>query len=55
MSGAPPTVLLVPGLQDHVPGHWQTLLQAERPGYRCVPPMGREDLELARLGASDGG
>ncbi|MEI7447184.1 MAG: alpha/beta hydrolase [Burkholderiales bacterium] len=48
MSDAVPTVLLVPGLRDHVAGHWQTLLQAERPEFRSVPPMGREDLDRAR-------
>ncbi|MFM1988051.1 MAG: hypothetical protein RJA99_1008 [Pseudomonadota bacterium] len=48
MSDAAPTVLLVPGLRDHVDEHWQTLLQAERPGCLSVPPMGREDLDRAR-------
>jgi len=45
-----PTVLVVPGLRDHVDAHWQTLLAREleaqgRP-VRTVPPMGREDLGL---------
>ena len=31
------TVLFVPGLRDHVPEHWQTLLEAKLPGSRCVP------------------
>ncbi|MEY4748924.1 MAG: hypothetical protein RIQ60_1138 [Pseudomonadota bacterium] len=48
MAGARPTVLLVPGLRDHVDQHWQTLLQAHLPGCRSVPPMGREDLDCAR-------
>lgn len=48
MSGPAPTVLLVPGLRDHVAEHWQTLLQAELPGCLGVPPMGREDLDCAR-------
>jgi predicted alpha/beta hydrolase family esterase len=48
---AVPTVLVVPGLRDHVDAHWQTLLTREleaagRP-VRTVPPMGREDLGLA--------
>ena len=43
-----PTVLLVPGLRDHVAGHWQTLLQAADPRIQSVPPMGREDLDCAR-------
>lgn len=42
------TVLLVPGLRDHVEQHWQTLLQARHPAYRSVPAMGREDLDCAR-------
>ena len=29
MSPAVPTVLIVPGLRDHVAQHWQTLLAAE--------------------------
>jgi predicted alpha/beta hydrolase family esterase len=46
-----PTVLVVPGLRDHVDGHWQTLLAAnlEAGGrdVRTVAPMGRDDLALA--------
>ncbi|MGO4395491.1 RBBP9/YdeN family alpha/beta hydrolase [Variovorax sp. M-6] len=42
-----PTVLIVPGLRDHVPAHWQTLLAARLPRVRAVPPMGREDLDCA--------
>jgi uncharacterized protein len=42
------TVLIVPGLRDHVAQHWQTLLAAEWPGAQSVPPMGREDLDCAR-------
>ncbi len=49
---AEPTVLIVPGLRDHVAGHWQTLLAAELPGSRSVPPMGRGDLDCrARVDA----
>lgn len=43
-----PTVLIVPGLRDHVAQHWQTLLAARLPRVRQVPPMGREDLDCAR-------
>jgi predicted alpha/beta hydrolase family esterase len=43
-----PTVLIVPGLRDDVPEHWQTLLAAQLPRVRTVPPMGREDLDCAR-------
>jgi predicted alpha/beta hydrolase family esterase len=46
-----PTVLIVPGLRDHVAEHWQTLLAPRLPGLgydvRVVPPMGREDLDCA--------
>jgi serine hydrolase len=42
-----PTVLIVPGLRDHVAEHWQTLLAARLPRVRSVPPMGREDLDCA--------
>jgi len=44
---ADPTVLIVPGLRDHVDEHWQTLLAAKLPRVRCVPPMGRTDLDCA--------
>jgi len=44
-----PTVLIVPGLRDHVAGHWQTLLAADLAAkgrkVRTVPPMGRTDLD----------
>lgn len=43
----PATVLIVPGLRDAVAQHWQTLLQAQIPGARSVPPMGRSDLDCA--------
>lgn len=42
------TVLIIPGLRDHVASHWQTLLAADLPQARTVPPMGREDLDCAR-------
>lgn len=42
-----PTVLIVPGLRDHVSEHWQTLLAARLPQVRSVPTMGREDLDCA--------
>jgi predicted alpha/beta hydrolase family esterase len=41
------TVLLVPGLRDHVAKHWQALLAARLPRVRAVPPMGRNDLDCA--------
>lgn len=39
------TLVIVPGLRDHVAGHWQTLLEAKLSKVRkvvCVPPL-RED------------
>jgi predicted alpha/beta hydrolase family esterase len=39
------TVLIVPGLRDHVPDHWQTLLAARLPRCRTVPPVGRANLD----------
>ncbi len=48
---ATPTVLIVPGLRDHVDAHWQTLLAADLVArghkVRTVPPMGRADLDCA--------
>ena len=46
------TVLIVPGLRDHVVQHWQTLLAMQLPRVVMVPPMGREDLDCeARVDA----
>ena len=42
------TVLIVPGLRDHVEAHWQTLLSTQLPQVQTVPPMGREDLDCAK-------
>ena len=39
------TVLIVPGLRDHVAQHWQTLLAPELPRVVAVPPMGRDNLD----------
>lgn len=46
-----PTVLIVPGLRDQVPQHWQTLLETDlrergQP-VASVPAMGRESIECA--------
>lgn len=45
------TILIVPGLRDHVAQHWQTLLEADlRSAGKAVvsvPPMGRDDLDCA--------
>ena len=50
------TVLIVPGLRDHVAEHWQTLLaarlEASGRAVRSVPPMGRDNLGWStRVGA----
>jgi predicted alpha/beta hydrolase family esterase len=41
------TVVIVPGLRDHMDDHWQTLLAARLGRVLTVPPMGRENLDLA--------
>lgn len=46
------TVLIVPGLRDHVADHWQTLLAARLPNCRTVPPLESDKLSLtARVDA----
>ena len=47
-----PTVVIVPGLRDHVPEHWQTILAAQLPGAVSVAPLGRDDLRCAARAAS---
>ena len=42
-----PTVLLVPGLRDHVAEHWQTILEQQIPGARSVPRMETDKLSRA--------
>ena len=44
MSTGEATVLIVPGLRDHVPQHWQTLLAAEIPGSVTVEPLTEDRL-----------
>ncbi|MGY4532300.1 putative alpha/beta hydrolase family esterase [Pseudomonas sp. TE3786] len=41
------TVLIIPGLRDHVAEHWQTLLAARLPNCRSVPPLETDKLSLA--------
>jgi len=36
---ASPTVVIVPGLRDHVENHWQTHLHRELPQSVCVPRL----------------
>jgi predicted alpha/beta hydrolase family esterase len=47
-NSAAPTVLIVPGLRDHVPDHWQTLLEQRLPQVACVPRRTDEKLSCAR-------
>ncbi|MEU1472501.1 alpha/beta hydrolase [Streptomyces sp. NPDC005761] len=56
MNAAPaPTVVLVPGLRDHVPGHWQTALGSRHPGAVTVPPLTEARLSRdAQVAALDG-
>ncbi|MFI7193296.1 RBBP9/YdeN family alpha/beta hydrolase [Nocardia nova] len=42
-----PTVVIVPGLRDHVPDHWQTKLAATLERGRIVPPLEQGDIGLA--------
>jgi hypothetical protein len=49
-----PTILMVPGLRDHVPEHWQTLLEQRLPNARSVPPLEHDKLSCAaRVAALD--
>ncbi|MFC9788162.1 RBBP9/YdeN family alpha/beta hydrolase [Rhodococcus sp. NPDC127528] len=53
-SNADPTVVIVPGLRDHVADHWQTLLAAKLDRVRTVPPLEHDKLSLAaRVAALD--
>ena len=47
MYEVPATVLIVPGLRDHVADHWQTLLAARLARVRTVPPLQVDKLSLA--------
>jgi predicted alpha/beta hydrolase family esterase len=48
------SVLIVPGLRDHVADHWQTVLQAELPDAHTVPPLTENGLSCAaRMDAID--
>ena len=44
---ASPTVVMVPGLRDHVPDHWQTLLAERLPRCVTVPRLPREKMSCA--------
>lgn len=46
------TILIIPGLRDHVEEHWQTYLAKKLPNCRTVPPMQTDKLNLdARIDA----
>ena len=46
------SILIIPGLRDDAPDHWQSLLATRMPQAETVPPMGRENLALdARVAA----
>jgi len=42
-----PTILIVPGLRDHMPDHWQTILEKNLPKASTVPRMGHDKLSCA--------
>ncbi|WP_432082837.1 RBBP9/YdeN family alpha/beta hydrolase [Streptomyces sp. WAC 04229] len=41
-----PTVVFVPGMRDHVPTHWQTVLARQLPNSRTLPPPTGDLLSL---------
>jgi hypothetical protein len=48
------TLLIVPGLRDHVAEHWQTHLAARLPNAHTVPPLDHDKLSCAaRVAAVD--
>ncbi|WP_322023840.1 RBBP9/YdeN family alpha/beta hydrolase [Burkholderia sp. BCC1977] len=50
----PPTILIVPGLRDHVEDHWQTHLERRLPNARSVAPLEADKLSrAARVAALD--
>ncbi|MGO4306932.1 RBBP9/YdeN family alpha/beta hydrolase [Cupriavidus sp. RAF12] len=54
MVSTTPTVLIVPGLRDHVPEHWQTLLATKLPRVVSVAPLEQDKLSCAaRVDAID--
>jgi len=42
-----PTILIVPGLRDHVEEHWQTILERKLPNARSVAPLEHDKLSCA--------
>lgn len=54
MSTLTPTLLIIPGLRDHVETHWQTLLAAETASARIVAPLEQHKLSCAARVAAIG-
>ncbi|AHB04838.1 MULTISPECIES: RBBP9/YdeN family alpha/beta hydrolase [Pandoraea] len=53
-SASTPTLLIVPGLRDHVEDHWQTILARKLPNTRVIPPLEHDKLNCAaRVAALD--
>src|ERR1700761_1508655 len=51
---SPPTILIVPGLRDHVDDHWHTILARKLPDSRVVQPLEHDKLSCAaRVAALD--
>ena len=42
-----PTIVIVPGLREHVPEHWQTLLEPKLAKVACVPRITQDKLSCA--------
>ncbi|ASQ99740.1 alpha/beta hydrolase [Streptomyces sp. 11-1-2] len=50
-----PTIVIVPGLRDHVSDHWQTILANKIENCRSVPPLEKDGLACdAQVAALDG-
>lgn len=47
MTAPAAKVIIVPGLRDHAPAHWQTLLGAQLQGSITVPRMTKDKLSCA--------
>ncbi|ASL46867.1 hypothetical protein bAD24_III05715 [Burkholderia sp. AD24] len=48
------TIVIVPGLRDHIAEHWQTLLEKKLPNTVSVPPLEHDKLSCAaRVEAMD--
>lgn len=44
---AVPTLLLIPGLRDETPDHWQSILAGQYPAAVSLPALGRKNIDLA--------